>query len=132
MVTPEERNPTFREREHTGWQKLAAGYDASFQKLVVQAIDPLLDAAHVSLGHTVLDLCCGPGYVAGRAFQRGASLVGVDFASSMIELARRHNPELQFQQGDAEQLGFADSTFDAVVMNFGLHHIPCLSGHWLK
>jgi SAM-dependent methyltransferase len=124
MNTPEDDHFTlFREREHAGWQKLAGGYDAYFQQLVIQAIDPLLDAAGVIAGNRVLDLCCGPGYIAGYALQRGAAPVGVDFSSTMIALARRHYPTIDFQEGDAEQLRFSDSTFNAVVLNFGLHHL---------
>jgi ubiquinone/menaquinone biosynthesis C-methylase UbiE len=113
----------FREREHAGWQKLAGGYDTYFQQLVIQAIEPLLDAASVEAGIRVLDLCCGPGYVAARALRRGALPTGVDFSSAMIALAKQHYPSIDFQEGDAEQLRFPDGTFDAVVVNFGLHHL---------
>jgi ubiquinone/menaquinone biosynthesis C-methylase UbiE len=41
----------------------------------------------------------------------------------MINLARRRFPKLSFRTGDAEQLNFRDESFDAVVMNFGLHHL---------
>jgi SAM-dependent methyltransferase len=124
MHAPEDdRLALFREREHAGWQKLAGGYDACFQELVIQAIEPLLDAAGVAAGDRLLDLCCGPGYVAGSALRRGALPIGVDFSSAMIALAKRHYPSINFQEGDAEHLRFTNSTFDAVVINFGLHHL---------
>ena len=42
----------------------------------------------------------------------------------MIEKAKSHYPPLTFQVGDAEKLdGFADGTFDAAGMNFGILHL---------
>ncbi len=113
----------FRDCEHAGWQRLAGGYDRYFQGLVAQAIDPLLDAAAVAAGGRVLDLCCGPGYVAARARLRGASPVGIDFSAEMIALAERRHPDLEFREGDAEDLDLPDGGFDAVVMNFGVLHL---------
>jgi ubiquinone/menaquinone biosynthesis C-methylase UbiE len=84
----------------------------------------LLDAAWVGAGMYVLDLACGPGLVAAAAAERGALPVGLDFCSAMIALARSGNPGLRFEEGDAEALPFADGSFDAVVANFGMHHVP--------
>jgi SAM-dependent methyltransferase len=113
----------FTELERAGWQRLAGGYDTYFKQLVAQTIDPLLDAALVGTGCRLLDLCCGPGYVADQARRRGAAPIGLDFSSEMIAIARRRYPELEFQVGHAESLPFPDGSFDAVVMNFGMHHL---------
>jgi ubiquinone/menaquinone biosynthesis C-methylase UbiE len=86
-------------------------------------IDPILNAAGVTAGTCVLDLCCGPGYVAARARERGASPVGIDYSSEMVALAKTGYPDIAFREGDAESLHLEDRTFDAVVMNLGLHHI---------
>jgi SAM-dependent methyltransferase len=113
----------FRQIEHAGWERLAGGYQLHFRDVAGQMIDPILDAAGVVAGKRVLDLCCGPGYVAASARDRGASPIGVDYSSEMIALAERDNPDIPFHEGDAESLQFSDRTFDAVVMNLGLHHI---------
>jgi SAM-dependent methyltransferase len=57
--------------------------------------------------------------------------VAVDFSEPMLVLARDASPHLDFRQGDAERLEFADRSFDAVVMNFGLLHLsnPDLALH---
>ena len=68
-------------------------------------------------------MASGPGYVAADAVGRGASAVGIDFSSAMVSLARRIHPGIAFVQADAERLPFADRSFDAVAMNFGMLHL---------
>jgi SAM-dependent methyltransferase len=41
----------------------------------------------------------------------------------MVALAKASYPDIAFHEGDAESLQFEDRSFDAVVMNLGLHHI---------
>jgi len=113
----------FRQFEHRGWQEIASRYDCGFAAVTTQSVAPLLDAAEVRRGTRVLDVACGPGYVAAAAGARGAVPTGVDFSSEMVEEARGRYPGLDFQEGDAEALSFADATFDAVVMNFGMLHL---------
>lgn len=113
----------FREFEHQGWQQVASLYHDGFAAVTTQAVQPLLDAAHVRKGSRVLDVACGPGYVAAAAAERGALSTGVDFSSEMVEEARARYPGLDFREGDAEQLTFADSSFDAVALNFGMLHL---------
>ena len=113
----------FREFEHQGWQEVATRYHGGFAGVTVQSAGPLLDAAHVAAGKRVLDVACGPGYVAAEAAGRGANAVGIDFSSEMVEEARRRYPSVEFREGDAEQLAFPDSSFDAVVLNFGMLHL---------
>jgi ubiquinone/menaquinone biosynthesis C-methylase UbiE len=113
----------FHNLELDGWRRLAGGYAGSFEPLVTQAIDPLLDAAGISRGTRVLDLCCGPGYVAAAAKRRGAEPIGIDFAPEMIALAKARWSGIPFQEGDAEALELPERSFDAVVLNFGLLHL---------
>jgi len=113
----------FREFEHRGWQEIASRYHDGFASVTVQSIEPLLQAAGVTAGTRLLDVACGPGYAAGAAAQRGAIAVGVDFSSEMVDEAQGRYPAVEFQEGDAEQLSFADSCFDAVVLNFGMLHL---------
>jgi SAM-dependent methyltransferase len=93
-----------------------------FGALVEEGIGPLLDEVKVSAGERVLDVGTGPGLVAARAADRGASVVGVDFSDAMLAEARRLHPEIEFRSGSAEALPFEDGEFDAVVGNFVLHH----------
>ena len=110
--------------EHAGWQRAAAQYDATFAQATAAFAEALLDAAGVSAGTRLLDIGCGTGVVTAAAAQRRAHPVGVDFSSAMLAKARKAHPRLQFDQADAEALPYADQAFDAVVSNFGVHHIP--------
>ncbi len=117
----------FRQFEHNGWQTVAGRYHHFFSILTTQAIPALLDAALGGPAGTrtprLLDVATGPGYVAGAAAERGASAFGVDFSPAMTRLASSRYPELPFSAGDAEDLPFADGSFDSVVTNFGLLHL---------
>jgi SAM-dependent methyltransferase len=113
----------FHEFEHAGWEKAATEYDRRFGELTIQAAGPLLDAAGAAPGLRLLDVACGPGYVAAAAARKGSSVVGIDFSSEMVAIARSANPELEVHEGDAENLNLEDCSFDAVVMNFGMLHL---------
>jgi ubiquinone/menaquinone biosynthesis C-methylase UbiE len=113
----------FNAFEAAGWERQVGGYEDFFVPITTQVIGPLLDAAGVAAGADVLDVATGPGYVAARAAERGASVVGIDIAEQMLALARRLHPRLEFRHGDAEALPFEDASFDAVVANFLLLHV---------
>lgn len=112
----------FRRFEHQGWMAVAREYRDSFGPLTLQAAPALLDATEVGPGTRLLDLACGPGYVAAAAASRGARATGLDFSAAMIGLAREHAPEVEFIEGDAERLPFPEGVFDAVTINFGMPH----------
>jgi SAM-dependent methyltransferase len=124
MTSQRATDPTsFHDFEQSGWQRAAAQYADTFGTLTVQASEPLLDAAAVVSATRLLDVASGPGYVAAAAAARGATVLGLDFSTVMVEDAQRRYPAVFFQEGDAEALPFDDRRFDAVVMNFGLLHL---------
>ncbi|MCK5836218.1 MAG: methyltransferase domain-containing protein [Desulfobacula sp.] len=113
----------FRQFEHEGWQRIAAEYDSAWNGLVRPFVPHLLGAARVGSGTRLLDVACGPGYASEAAHVLKAIPTGLDFSSEMIRIARKHNPWIRFQEGDAQDLDFAEDYFDSVVMNFGLLHL---------
>lgn len=115
---------TFGSFEHGAWQKVGKAYDDFFGNLTTQSIEPLLDAAGIARGTKLLDIATGPGYVAAAAARRGAMVTGLDFSSEMVALATSRYPDISFREGNAEALPFADESFDAVVICFGLLHFP--------
>ncbi len=72
---------------------------------------------------SLLDIGCGPGYVAAAATERGAKATGLDFSAEMIAIAHKMFPHLQFLEGDAQNLPFPDNSFERVVANFFLLHL---------
>jgi SAM-dependent methyltransferase len=123
MTEPE---TAFRDFEQQGWsaQEVATAYHDHFSPLTTQAIGALLDAVRVRPGMWVADVATGAGYVAAAAAARGAEVVGIDFSSTQLALARQLYPDLEFRQGDAGALPLPDDSFDAVISNFGMPHFP--------
>jgi 2-polyprenyl-3-methyl-5-hydroxy-6-metoxy-1,4-benzoquinol methylase len=79
-------------------------------------------------GARLLDVACGTGNSAVPAARAGAMVTGVDIATNLIEQARKRAAaeqlEIQFEEGDAEELPFADRSFDVVVSIFGAMFAP--------
>jgi ubiquinone/menaquinone biosynthesis C-methylase UbiE len=83
----------------------------------------VLDAASVTSGQRVLDVACGTGVLARAAAYRvgdSGSVVGLDINDGMLAVARRNAPNIDWRQGQAEDILFDDQSFDAVVSQFGL------------
>lgn len=112
----------FKVFEHNGWEQVSHSYHDSLEPVTQQATKPLLDAVEAGAGVRLLDVGCGTGYVSALAGARGADAVGIDFALSMVDEARDLHPDIEFREGDAEALPFADDSFDAIVCNFGILH----------
>ena len=83
-------------------------------------------------GGTVLDLCCGAGasaIPAARAVSPGGTVLGIDVAPPLLELARARAADerlanIEFRHGDATRTGLPDGGFDAVVSVFGVFFAP--------
>lgn len=71
----------------------------------------------------VLDLGCGPGRYAEALHDRAANTryFGLDFSGGMLA---RHPDPAHVTQADAQLLPFADNTFDVVMANHMLYHVP--------
>ncbi|HAF02978.1 MAG TPA: hypothetical protein DIT76_05845 [Spartobacteria bacterium] len=114
---------SFTQFEHQGWARVADKYDSVWSSSTCQFIPPLLDAAEVSAGMSILDVGCGPGYVSAAAAERGTKPAGLDFSEEMIAIAQKMFPHIQFREGDAQNLPFIDASFDRVLANFALLHL---------
>ena len=74
-------------------------------------------------GERILDLAAGTGTSSAPFEAAGAHVVACDFSLGMLRVGKSARPTLAFTAGDATQLPFADATFDAVTMSFGLRNV---------
>jgi SAM-dependent methyltransferase len=120
----EDATERFRQFEHSGWECASGRYEACWSGLTRQFVGPLLQAVNAAQGNRLLDVACGPGYVAEAAHRLGCrETVGLDFSAEMVGHARSRLPDLEFREGDAQDLPFSAQSFDIVVMNFGVPHL---------
>jgi ubiquinone/menaquinone biosynthesis C-methylase UbiE len=115
---------SFKDMEKTGWSRQAENYDGHLGNISRGAIGPMLDAVGITPGARLLEVACGPGYGSGMAAEKGVEAIGIDFAPTMVEEARRKFPGAEFREWDAEALEFEDAGFDAVICPLGMLHFP--------
>ena len=95
---------------------LAMGQTRRWRRTVVNAVGALP-------GDRVLDLAAGTGTSSEPIARAGAFVVACDFSLGMLAVGRKRNPRLSFVAGDALALPFADDSFDAVTISFGLRNV---------
>ena len=109
------------------FDRIAPVYDA-MNRLMTAGLDrrwrAQAAAAVVEPGDRILDVCCGTGDLALAAAEAGGRVTGLDFSAAMLERARRKSPAIEWVEGDALALPFADGSFDAVTIGFGLRNLP--------
>lgn len=102
------RNRLFSLDRDAGWRRTAARL------------------ARLHPGDTALDLCCGTGKLAHellRYVRPGGRVIGVDFSSRMLEIARRVEPGIEFVLGEASSLPYPEGSIAAITIGFGLRNI---------
>jgi enediyne biosynthesis protein CalE5 len=125
----------------TEWRDAAAGWRAWLD--VLEAEDggravsrTLVELAGIGPGSSVLDVAAGygePGLTAARTVGPGGRVVCTDISGAMLALARERAAvqgvdNIEFVEGDAEELAFAGSSFDAVLSRQGLQFLPDVAG----
>jgi len=107
----------------------AAGDYPAIARMQLWEMGPrVVAAAGIRPGEDVLDVACGTGNVAIRAAEAGAAVTGVDLTPELFDAGRALAAEAQvtvdWVHGDAEDLPFADASFDVVASSFGCMFAP--------
>ena len=95
---------------------MTAGLDLRWRRITAEAV--------VRPGDRVLDACCGTGDLAVADARVGAKEVtGLDFSPRMLERARRKLQSVTWVEGDLLALPFADASFEAATVGFGVRNV---------
>ena len=97
---------------------MTAGLDRRWRRLTADAV--------VRPGDRVLDACCGTGDLAVACARTGGKVTGLDFSPRMLERARRKSRAVTWIEGDLLALPFADGSFDATTVGFGVRNVADL------
>ena len=94
---------------------LSMGQDRRWRAKVLEMVAP-------KPGERILDLAAGTGTSSEPFARAGAHVVPCDFSQGMLEVGKKARPGLDFTAGDGMRLPFADASFDAVTISFGLRN----------
>ena len=117
------------ERIQAQFTRTADVYARMRQTTDQRALDGLVAICEPPASARALDVACGPGFLTMALAKRCARATGFDATDAFLDLARGEAKErglqnLDFQQGDAERLPFADASFDLVTCRAAFHHFP--------
>jgi SAM-dependent methyltransferase len=116
---------TIKDKQRLTW---ASGDYSAVAAMIVPMAEQLADAAGLRAGDTVLDVAAGSGNAAIAAARRGCEVTAVDYVPGLLERGRARAAaeglEIAFEDGDAENLPYADASFDAVVSVVGVMFAP--------
>lgn len=93
---------------------LSLGQDRRWRRAMVRAVAP-------RRGDKILDLAAGTAVSTEQLAQTGAWCVAADFSLGMLQAG--HDRNVPKVAADATRLPFADSSFDAVTISFGLRNV---------
>ncbi|GAB3588196.1 demethylmenaquinone methyltransferase [Calidifontibacter terrae] len=95
---------------------MSMGQDRRWRKAVLEAVAP-------QPGEVILDIAAGTGTSSEPFDAAGAHVVPGDFSIGMLRVGKKRRRDLGFTAADAMRLPFADNSFDAVTMSFGLRNV---------
>lgn len=118
-----ERIQPHNEKPAAVWSSGGPHYDR-ISRGIADAIEHCVLRLDPQPGERILDLATGTGWTSRLLARRGAIVTGTDIASGLLDAARAHAQDagltIDYRLGDAEDLPFADGSFDAVISTFGV------------
>jgi SAM-dependent methyltransferase len=113
----------FKAMQKQGW-----AYFAPLEMVTTPTAAKLVKFAGVRAGQHVLDVGCGTGVAAITAARAGATVSAIDLTPELLERARANSKiaevQVDWREGDAEQLPYGDGAFDVVLSQFGHMFAP--------
>lgn len=120
MAKPAADLKALKTKQQTAW---SSGDYAVIGTTLQIVGEQLAEAMNLRAGQTVLDVAAGNGNATLAAARRWCEVTSTDYVESLLVRGRRRAEaeglQVKFQVADAEDLPFADSSFDAVVSTFG-------------
>jgi SAM-dependent methyltransferase len=115
----------FKQGQRRMW---AAGSFPTMAPTIQDASDAAIESLAIEPGHDVLDVATGTGNAAIPTAERGGRVVGLDQVPELLDVAKERadaaGVEVEWVEGDAEALPFADAAFDRVSSVFGVMFAP--------
>jgi ubiquinone/menaquinone biosynthesis C-methylase UbiE len=119
---------TFKKEERDVYDRIARQWNEHMADMTAPYSWRLLDVLSPEYHSRLLDVACGTGQLAQQAVvQYACSVEAVDLSEGMLREAKRRSDGVKginYRQGDAEQLEFADGSFDYAASAFGLMYFP--------
>ncbi len=124
-----------KQREHDNWALAAQGWrrrDALLVKGAAPVTQRMLQLSQISAGSRLLDIASGtgePSISAAKIVGQSGQVIGTDLVEEMLMVAREKVSaaalsNIEYHCMDAEMLDFADASFDAVTIRWGLMFMP--------
>ena len=114
-----------KEKQQKTW---TSGNYAMVGNLLVMVGEQLCEAVDLRAGEKVLDVATGSGNTAISAARRFCEVTGVDYVPELIEQAKSRAQaerlDVSFEVGDAEDVPYADASFDVVLSTLGVMFAP--------
>lgn len=97
---------------------ISLGFHSFIKQIAVKELAP-------KYNDTVLDLCCGTGDICEilKKYVNPKNIIGIDFSSEMLCIARQKHPSLNFIQSDISSLPQEISNIDKITICFGLRNV---------
>lgn len=112
-------------KQKATWQ---SGNYARFATFLVEGADEFLAISDIPAGATILDVASGAGQTALPLARKGHRVTGIDIAANLVEEARKRayteGLDVQFDEGDAEDLPYDDASFDVAFSLIGAMFAP--------
>jgi ubiquinone/menaquinone biosynthesis C-methylase UbiE len=110
---------------HDGYARWSKSYDGP--NPAIEREQPIVHAmlAELPVG-VALDAACGTGRHAGKLYELGHQVIGVDTTEEMLAMARAKLPKVDFRAGRLEELPVDDASVDLVTCSLALTHVPDL------